>query len=623
MKVNDHSSKGFFLNRPWVWLGIIILCVVAGISYAKINNRLGDTPSLNQPLYDVQEGPLSISISVAGTIQARDKVIIKSELEGQNTILYLIPEGEKVKEGDLLVELDSSSLQDGLVDQSISVQNAEAAYINARENLAIVESQAQSDIDQAQLSFDFAKLDLNKYEDGEYPKLLDERMSGIKLKEEELSQAAETLRWSEILYKEKYLSQTAYQKDELAANRAQIDLDLAKADLELLQEYEYKRQIEQLSSDVKQAEMALERTNRQANASIVQASAELQAKLSEFERQKGKLEKLNDQISKAKIYAPQDGLVVYATSVNQSWRGNNEPLDEGQQVRERQELIHLPTTSSYIAEVKIHESSLEKIRLNLPVVITIEALPGKTYYGQVETIAPLPDAQSVFMNPDLKVYKTQIAISGDGEDLRSGMSCQSEIVIDQFEKTTYIPVQAVLRIADQPTVFVAKGSDLEQRVVELGPDNNRLVQIISGLTEGEKVLLTPPLSAAEVKDEGKIDQLKDIPEMELPAKTNGRGPSAGERGEGQPGMQEQGNRGDRPRGPRNGDDTAAEGGGRRGDGGNRQNMSEEEREAMRQRFQNMTPEERDALRRNRQNREGGGGQGQPGEGRGQREHGAD
>jgi phosphopantetheine adenylyltransferase len=70
-----------------------------------------------------------------------------------------------------------------------------------------------------------------------------------------------------------------------------------------------------LKSDVSQAKMALERTKRQANANIVQASAQLQAKLAEYDQEKNKLAKLDDQIGKAKIYAKMDGLVVYATSV--------------------------------------------------------------------------------------------------------------------------------------------------------------------------------------------------------------------------------------------------------------------------------------------------------------------
>ncbi|MDP8245472.1 MAG: HlyD family efflux transporter periplasmic adaptor subunit [Candidatus Hinthialibacter antarcticus] len=606
MSKHGRNQEGF-VNRPSVWLMLIVSCVLAVGGYMVFSSQLADSESLNYPIYDVQQGPLTISESVAGTIQARDKVVIVNDLEGQSTILYLIPEGTKVKEGELLVELDSSSLQDSLVDQSISVQNAEASYINARESLAIIESQSQSDIDQAKLVFDFAVLDLQKYKEGEYPKLLDERESEIKLKEEELSQAKETLRWSEVLFNEKYLSQTVFQKDELAANRSKIQLDMAKGDLKLLEDYEYKRQFEQLSSDVKQAEMALERTKRQANASIVQASAELQAKLSEFDRQKGKLEKLEDQIVKAKIYAPQEGLVVYATSVRQRRFGNDEPLEEGRNVREREELIHLPTTASYISEVKIHESSLEKINVGLPVVITIDALPGKTYYGRVSVIAPLPDSQSFFSNPDLKVYNSQILIDGNGEDLRSGMGCQAEIIIAQFENTTYIPVQAVLKVGDQPTVFVMNGNEMEQRAVEIGPDNNRLIQIASGLKEGEKVVLTPPLAAGEVNNKERNQKLIDIPEMAeiTPAPSRSaerRDPQAGQ----------QGGRGDgAPAGGPPGPGANVGGPG----GGQRPNLNPEQVEEMRKRIENMSPEERAAMQKRIQQ----GQQGQRGDGeRGQR-----
>jgi len=59
-----------------------------------------------------------------------------------------------------LVELDASGLMDQKIDQQIKVQNAEAAFISARENLAVVENQAQSDMDKAELSYSFAKEDL-------------------------------------------------------------------------------------------------------------------------------------------------------------------------------------------------------------------------------------------------------------------------------------------------------------------------------------------------------------------------------------------------------------------------------------------------------------------------------
>jgi HlyD family secretion protein len=233
----------------------------------------------------------------------------------------------------------------------------------------------------------------------------------------------------------------------------------------------------------------------------VQAEANLRAKESEYDRQKKTLEKLDEQVRKAKILAPADGLVVYATTGQFSWRGNTEPLAEGQEVREMQELIYLPTALSYLAELKIHESNLEKVSAGLPVVITVDALQGREFAGTVATIAPLPDAQAVWMNPDLKVYSTEVNFNEESRELRTGMSCRAEIVVRRFDDVVYVPVQAVLRSDGGHVVFVRKDGRAEKRPVEVGLDNNRMMIVTSGLSEDETVLLTPPLEAG-ARDEG-------------------------------------------------------------------------------------------------------------------------
>ncbi|MFB3788550.1 MAG: efflux RND transporter periplasmic adaptor subunit, partial [bacterium] len=595
------------VNRKSVGLVILSLGIIGGLSYATINNRLKGGASLEMPTYEVQQGPLTISIIYAGTIQARDKEVIKSELEGQNAILYIAPDGARVKKGDLLLELDTSTLKDELIDQQIKVQNAEAAFINARENFEVVKSQAQSDIDKAVLTYSFAKLDLEKYEQGDYPKSEKEALSNIQQQQEALNLAKQDVKWSQILFDQKYLAQSELDNDKLAATRAAIQTESAKDALKLLKEFTSKRQMAQLSSDVKEASMALERTQRKANANIVQASAELQAKESELERQNSKLKKLEGQIEKAVVRAEMDSVVVYA-SQSRGFRGNEEPLREGTLVRERQELIYLPTTSSYKADLKIHESVLDKIRINSPVRITIEALPGKVFTGHVATIAPLPDQQSMFMNPDLKVYNTEVYIDGNGDGLRSGMTCEAEIIIDQFDDALYIPVHTVLLIGGKPSVYIAKGDTMEVRTVEIGPDNNRLIQIKSGLQKGEKVVLNPPLASAEL-DDGTNKEKFNLPaktgDMAAPAGGQpaapgtqpGSGPGAG------PSIQPQDGGmgapdttgGEMRRGGRNRQGGAGEAGPGFGPGGpgegqpgmggrpDMQNMTDEQREQMRQR----------------------------------------
>jgi HlyD family secretion protein len=507
------------------------------------------------------------------------------------------------------VELEASRLQDDLVEQQIREQNAEAAFIRARENLKVVKNQTTSDISRAKLDYEFAQEDLKQYVEGEYPQQLRESESRITLAREEHERAQDKLTWSERLYEGNYISQIERETDRLTCKRAELDHELAIASRKLLEDYTHQRQLAQLQSDIEQAEMALERVTLKGGADIVQAQADLNAKEAESRQQQSKLEKVERQISKTKIYAPRAGLVVYATSATSSRHGNDEPLDEGQSVRERQELIHLPTADEMLAQLQIHESNLDKVRVGLPVRVTVDALKGKTFIGHIAKIAPLPNAYRMRWNPDLKLFETEVRLDGKHRELRTGMSCQAEIVIDQYDDAIYAPVQAVIREGRQTVAYVRHIGELERRPVEIGLDNNRMVRIVSGLEGGELVVLTPPLEASpELAEEQVVDSAESeefkrrIEESKNNISPQPQREPRARRERGEEGRGEEGH-GERGRGAGVREDAPRDG--RGGDRGRFGNMSPEEREAMRKRFENMTPEEREAAReRMRQMRQG-------------------
>jgi len=229
----------------------------------------------------------------------------------------------------------------------------------------------------------------------------------------------------------------------------------------------------------------------------------------ELNRQKSRLEKMIDQIGKCKIMAPADGQVIYATSSQGPFRRMNaEPLAEGQEVYERQELIYLPVGDVFVAEIKVHETNLKKIYVGLPCRVRIDALPGQVFNGKIIRIAPLPDAQSMFMNPDLKIYATQVQLEGGSDVLKSGMNCEAEIIVEQHEKAKYVPVQSVVKISGQPVVYVKTPHGVERRNVKVGLDNNRMIHVLEGLEVGEEVQMTPPLDTAVA--ERAVDEIVDV-----------------------------------------------------------------------------------------------------------------
>lgn len=571
-------------------LGVIAVVAAIGliVFWLKVV-RGSDDPTSHLATFIAKRGPLTINVLESGTIVPKEQITLRNEVEGRTSIVSLVPDGSLVKAGDLLVELDASTLKDLIIDQDIQAQRAEAAYISAQENLAVIENQAKSDIDVAKLTLRFAQQDLQQYVDGLYPKDSNELTARIRLAEEDLKRAEDVNDWSKRLYEEKYLSETEYLADKLAVQRRRLERDVAMSDLDLLRNFTYHRQIEQLTSDVNQADMALERTQRKASADVIQAKADLRAKELEYQRQKEKLKKSEDQLAKTRIIAPMDGMVVYATSSGRrSPFDRREPMDIGVEVTERQDLINLPTATLMKAQVDIHETSLQKVRIGLPVVISVDALAGKKFLGQVGSIAPLPDARMMYMNPDLKVYPTDIFIEGTDLELRAGMSCKAEIIVAQYTDVVFIPVQAVLRVGGKHVVFVVKDGSTEERTVEIGLDDNRMIHIISGLDEGEVVLMTPPLRAATVEPgaagTGSLEGSDESQTMR--ERVNQKLEEANGSGQGSPGQS--------PSLPGGSQDSSAD---QAGQGRRRfENMSPQERDRMRQRFENMTDEEREQMR---------------------------
>ncbi len=483
-------------------------------------------PAQDYPVATVQRGPLTISLTESGSIQNSRNAIVKNQVAGTTTIIYLIPEGTQVKKGDLLVELDASQFEDNRTKQQITVMNAEAAFIRARENLEVVRNQNESDIAKAELAHRFAEQDLVKYQEGEYPRELQKAEADINVAREELQRARDKFEWSARLAEEGYLTRTELQADDLAAKRAEINLALAESALQLLKHYTHQRSLDQLTSDVEQTAQALERARIKTAADLIQAESELKTRESEFKRQQAELEKIESQIEKCRLTAPVDGMAVYATSsAGGRWR-LSEPLQEGQQVRERQDLIHLPTDDAMIAEIKIQEAALRKIKAGMPVQITADALPGAVFTGQVSHIAFLPDSQSAWLNPNLKVYNTTVKIEGNAAQLRPGMSCQAEIILARYQDALNIPLQAVTRVEGQTVVYLPGSREPEMRPVTLGLDNNRVAHILDGLQAGDLVILTPPLApAAQSEDEPPPDEQPAAPEPTAiaPAPNNGNG----------------------------------------------------------------------------------------------------
>lgn len=450
--------------------------------------------------FKVKRGDMLISIVEGGALKAVKESSIRSEFEGISRIISIVPEGSYVKAGQVLVELDSSELKDRVNQQEVTYQNNEFSFIQAKENLSIQKSLVESQVKEAELRVEFARSDLDKYIEGDAPQQINTATNAIIIRKEQLQRAKDKLEWTQQLFQKGYASKSELEADGLSLMQAKISLEQSEEDLRLFRKYDLPKSQRRLESAWEQAKMELERLRQRTSNQVAQAEANLRTSQRALELTLEKLKELKQQLENSKIKAPQDGLVVYASS-GFGDRGQT-LIEEGAQIRQRQEIIKLPDVSQMIVEIRVHESHVLQIHPGLPAYVTVDSIPDRRFKARVTKVAVLPNSQDRWMNPNLKVYSTDVLIEEELPDLKPGASARAEIVVTNLVAALTVPLQAVTTVKGKQVCFVQEKDQLVPVPVVVGNFNDQFIEIRSGLKEGDEVALTPPAPSNEDIDLG-------------------------------------------------------------------------------------------------------------------------
>ena len=345
-----------------------------------------------------------------------------------------------------------------------------------------------------QLDFsDYADLEL--LEDGEAKQQLRSLQDELQVAQEELLLTQDRIAGQRRLEERGFITPTELEAEELNLNKANNKMEQKETALKLYIQYSFPKEAEQKLSDFENAVMSYQRQVKENIAEQAQEEARFSSAERKFNLEKVKLADVNQQIEFATIRAQRPGLVVYgAANQNSSrWRrSNQEAIQEGATVSERQAILTIPDLREMAVKVNIHESAVQRVAVGQRVRVAVDAFPDDPLMGTVTRVAVVADSANSFMNPDLKVYPTTINIDGTHEWLRPGMSAEVEIVVDRLEDVIYVPVQAVTYFDDQRVVYVAGRGTPERRTIEVGSFSESFIEIVSGLEEGDEVLLLPP-----------------------------------------------------------------------------------------------------------------------------------
>ena len=145
-------------------------------------------------------------------------------------------------------------------------------------------------------------------------------------------------------------------------------------------------------------------------------------------------------------------------------------------------LFKIIDLSSVWIDANVFEKDLEHVRLGQAVKVTVPAFPESTFYGKVILVSSVVD-------PDTRTVRVRTEVANKDGRLKPDMFANVAIITAAHQTAISIPLSAVLDDGGKSVVFVADGNDYKKKEVTIGIKSEDRVEIVNGLSEGDKVVV--------------------------------------------------------------------------------------------------------------------------------------
>ena len=258
--------------------------------------------------------------------------------------------------------------------------------------------------------------------------------------------------------------------------------------------------------------------NRDSEAEFLAAKQEFekaQEKYNLVQKSGIPIEQSPERFQGSNVVAPMDGVVLTKNvEIGESITSGVSSFNAGTV------LFTVADVSTMIVKAGVNEVDIGKVRVGMPVKVTLDAYPKMAFPGRVDRIAP-----AVRIDDKVRVFDVEIRLDAQGRELRSGMTANIEMSGERKEKVVTVPVEAVFQRDEGEIVFVKKAIDpkaaekkeekkadgkedkdawkkyFEKRVIVTGLADNARVEVLKGLRVGDEVALEDPTLPKDKKDD--------------------------------------------------------------------------------------------------------------------------
>jgi len=512
----------------------ILVILILGTGYFYFKNFSKNKNQTRYVLTKVERETILTSVSGTGQIEGEEEKEIKPKVSGDVLKIY-VQKDQKVKEGDLLLEIDSTSYQRALDSAKLALDLAKIDLENLKQN----KEDAQKDLDldfenvfssisgvfsdlpsifsqiepfftessynsdQADIDYYFSVVGLysqqkfgqndkenefsklkEKYQDLKNQFLLVSRFSSretlkgwLKTTEDfvkDLSDLTRSARNIASFYKESIQKENLTPPFPLSITENQIQI-LSQVTLSLDQKY----------SNL----VSLKKTIDDLETSISNLEDKIQSQEKLVKQKEDAVSDAKENYDNCFIKAPFDGIVG---AVNVKEKDSVSP----------QISLFTFISAQKIAKISLNEIDAAKVKIGQKATLTFDALPDLTLTGKVTEIDTVGT-----VSQGVTSYGVEIALDSDDERIKPGMSVNAEIVVDVKPDVLTLPnsaiksegnsryvqlIDAKKEIKDKlkigTSIVLPKEVKIKNQPVEVGISNDEKTEILSGVSEGDIVI---------------------------------------------------------------------------------------------------------------------------------------
>jgi len=428
-----------------------------------------------------ERGELQVLIETEGTldvVRRKRLKVVPEEFPGPYGVLEILPSGQLVESGAVLVRLETVTL-DRLIRGA--AEALEAAKIKAqatREDLETLKTANRLKLERSTQELKQAERDLKSFDKFGEEQMLQGKELALKQQEAWQSNREEELAQLEKMYKE---AQLASETKEIVLQRARRDVALGREGLGLnrksekqLKEFDHPNQKEKLNRTVEQKREDLELFKAAVKSGELQKSEELKAADRAVRDASERLTRLENDLGQMAVRAPFAGVFRHGG------------IEVGDKIAPHAPFADFLDLNRFEVKFLLTLRDLQAVRAGDKLQVRLPELPEVELEGKVEEIALTASPEGQDKGPPRYPVRAKV---DDNKLLRQGARVRIEIRGEKLKKVLAIPRTAVSYEDGRAYCKVRTDKGVAKREIGLGLGDRERVHVVRGLADGETVII--------------------------------------------------------------------------------------------------------------------------------------